>query len=262
MKRDRLEQLIELLRSGKALYSEDMARHLQVSPATIRRDFEFLTSTGEARRFHGGIRAMEEQVDPAVPSILRGRWHSKIKMRLAEYVAKELPRVGTCFVSGGTTTACLGNFLRGSNLRIVTNSLALLDSCMEHPSTAPTVQLTGGIYNHKSRILIGVESERTIEHFHADVAVISPSAIDEFSLYDYREDMAQLQRRMVDNATRLVVMVDSSKLGEQEMCRSVDASRISLLITNFDPDKHAVIVALRARGIQVAVIPDEGDSIE
>ncbi len=255
MKRERMEQLIELLRRGEILRSDEAARRFGVSAATIRRDFEALAAANEACRFHGGIRAAELRGDPALPIAMRRGWHGEIKLRLAGCAAAELPAEGLLFIDGGTTTACLGRFLTGPNLRIVTNSLTLLDCCMERPDAAPALLLTGGVYNHKSRILLGPEAERTISHFHADAAVISGSALDECCLYDNREDAAQLQRRMVENADRLIVIADSSKLGCRAMCRSVESGRISLLVTDFAPEKHPVVAELRRRGVRVLVAP-------
>lgn len=255
MKHGRQEEMIELLRRGDVLGSEETARRFGVTSATIRRDFAKLTAAGEACRFHGGIRAVEERRDPALPFAMRREWHSEVKMRLAEEAVRQLPRQGVLFVDGGTTTACLGHFLKDSELRIVTNSIAFFDCCRQLGEHAPLQLLTGGVYNHKSGILLGPEAERSISHFHADVAVISGSALDESSLYDNREDAAQLQRCMIENSDRLIVVADSSKLGSRAMCRSVDSGRISLLVTNFDPEKHALIAELRRRGVSVLVIP-------
>ena len=68
---------------------------------------------------------------------------------------------------------------------------------------------------------------------------------------------------MGENADRLFVMVDSSKLGCQAMCRSVDSGRISLLVTDFSPEKHPVVAALRRRGVRVLVVPAaDGDACD
>ena len=69
-----------------------------------------------------------------------------------------------------------------------------------------------------------------------------------------REDAAELQRKMVENSDRLIVVADSAKLGGKALCRSVDAGRISLLITDFEPRKHPVVAALRKRGVRVLVL--------
>ena len=263
MKRERIVRMLALLRRGEVLRSDETARRFGVSVATIRRDFEELTAAREVCRFHGGVRAAESAEDPALPISMRRGWRGAVKLRLAEQMAAELPHEGVLFIDGGTTTACLGRFLAGRKLRIVTNSLALLESCRELGEEAPALLLTGGVYNRNSGILLGPEAERTVSHFHASVAVISGTALDENSLYDNREDAAQLQRRMVENADRLFVMEDSSKLGCQAMCRSVDSSRISLLVTDFSPEKHPVVAALRRSGVRVLVVPAaDGDACD
>lgn len=254
MKRDRIQRMIRLLRRGEILNSVETARCFGVSEATIRRDFELLATSGEACRFHGGIRAADFRGDPALPIGLRQGWRREVKCKLAEAVAAELPQRGCVFIDGGTTTAQLGHFLARPELRIITNSLALLWSCTGSGEPMPLLQLTGGVYNRKSEILTGAEAVRTIEHFHADAAVISGTALDADFLYDNREDAAELQRKMVENSDRLIVVADSAKLGGKALCRSVDAGRISLLITDFEPRKHPVVAALRKRGVRVLVL--------
>ena len=76
--------------------------------------------------------------------------------------------------------------LRDSSLRIITNSLAFND-VLSNGTTAesgPEVILTGGRVNRKSAILLGPEAESSLDHFHADAAVISGSALDDRFLYD------------------------------------------------------------------------------
>ena len=263
MKRERIQQLIRLLRRGEILTSAGAADRFGVSEVTIRRDFEFLTANGEACRFHGGIRAADFRGDPALPIGLRREWRREVKRRLAGAAAAELPLQGCIFVDGGTTTAQLGHFLARPDLRVITNSLALLRSCAEAGEPMPLLQLTGGVYNRKSEILVGPEAVRTVEHFHADAAVISGTALDGDFLYDNREEAAELQRKMMENSEQLIVIADSGKLGGKALCRSLEADRISLLITDFDPEKHPVVAVLRKRGVRVLVLsmPEKQHSI-
>ena len=80
--------------------------------------------------------------------------------------------------------------------------------------------LTGGHVNRKSAILIGPESVETIGRFHADATVISGSAIDENGIYDNMEEAAFLQRKMIENSDRLIIVADASKFGGRRRASS------------------------------------------
>ena len=55
----------------------------------------------------------------------------------------------------------------------------------------------------------------------------------------------------------------SGRGGMACVCRSVDSGRISLLVTDFSPEKHPVVAALRRRGVRVLVVPAaDGDACD
>ena len=162
----------------------------------------------------------------------------------------------TIFVDGGSTTAHLAMFLKSSKLRIITNSLALNALFMEKfpLSGGPVLLLTGGVVDRKSAILLGPEAERCIGNFCAECAVISGTALDGEFLYDNQDAAAALQRAMIANAKRTIVVADSSKLGKSAMCRSERTEKISLVVTDFNPETHDTVAELRRRGVDVIVV--------
>ena len=254
MKMDRIKTIMELLRQGKTLQSQDLAKYFGVSAATIRRDFEKLIELGIVRRFYGGIAPAENYSDPAVPLSMRETWEMDIKRKLAMAALKELPESGTLFIDGGTTMAQLGRFLTNPKLRIISNSIALLNTLSELPEPHASLFLTGGHYNQTSGILLGQETVNAIRSHCTDMAIISGTALDADWVYDNREDAAAVQRAMIENSSRLLVIADSSKIGSRAFCKSFPVEKISALITNFDRENHPVIAALRRKNIRIVTI--------
>lgn len=254
MKNDRTKKIMELLRRGKTLQSQELAGYFGVSAATIRRDFDQLVGTGLVRRFYGGIAPAENYSDPALPLSMRESWETGIKQKLAMAAMQEIPEGGTLFIDGGTTTAQLGRFLTSQKLRIITNSTALLHTISELPEPHASLILTGGLYNHTSGILLGQETVNAIRSHCTDMAIISGTALDADWVYDNREDAAAVQRAMIENSSRLLVIADSSKIGSRAFCKSFPVEKISVLITNFDRENHPVIAALRRKNIRIVTI--------
>lgn len=251
MKQETDRKVLELLAREHFLSGRETAERLGVSGASIRRSFRRLSELGEVRRVHGGIEELNRGLDPAYPFFLRMQWFTREKEALARRAVSLLQGCRSVFVDGGTTTAHLGMLLRDSRLRIITNSLALNDILSRNcgGETGPEVILTGGRVNRKSAILIGPESVETISRFHADVTVISGSAIDENGIYDNMEEAAFTQRKMIENSDRLIIMADSSKFGRQAPSRIVPVEKLSLVITNFVSDNYHVVQQMMARGV-------------
>ena len=122
------------------------------------------------------------------------------------------------------------------------------------PEPRAVLFLTGGRYNHTSGILLGPEAVDAIRAHHADMAVISGTALDADWLYDNREDAAAVQRAMVENAAKLLVIADSSKIGNQAFCKSFPTEKISVLITNGSKESGSVIAELKRRKIRIVTI--------
>ena len=248
--------ILELLEKRGALTAREAAEALKLSAPTIRREFKRLADAGAVRRVHGRIEQLAPERDTSLPLALRRQWFTVVKERLARRVAQELPELGAIFVDGGSTTAHLAMFLESPKLRIITNSLALNALFMEKfpLSGGPEVLLTGGVVDRKSAILLGPEAEKCVNNFCAECAVISGTALDGEYLYDKQDAAAALQRAMIANAKRTIVVADSSKLGKTAMCRSERAEKIALVVTDFKLETHETIAELRRRGVKVIAV--------
>ena len=253
-------KVLELLNSEHQLSARDAAERLGVSGASIRRSFKRLSDLGEVRRVHGGIQELNRGMDPAYPFFLRMRWFTREKEALARRTASLLKGCRSVFIDGGTTTAHLGMMLKDPGLRIITNSLALNEIISGNCGleNGPEVILTGGRVNRKSAILIGLEALEAIGHFHADAAVISGSAIDEHFLYDNMEDAAFIQRRMIENSDRVLIVADASKFGRQAPSCVVPAEELSLVVTNFISENYHVVQRMKEKGIRFEFVSPDG----
>lgn len=252
MKQDTDRRILKLLEEKRSLSARETAERLGISGASIRRAFRRLAELGEVHRIHGRIEALNRGMDPAYPFFLRMQWFTKEKEALA---ARTVPLLAGCrsvFIDGGTTTAHLGMMLRDSSLRIITNSLALND-VLSNGTTAesgPEVILTGGRVNRKSAILLGPEAESSLDHFHADAAVISGSALDGRFLYDNMEEAAAIQRKMIANSDRVIVIADASKFGQTAPSAVVPVEKLSLIVTNFISENYRIVQELKRKGIE------------
>ena len=66
---ERQQRVLQILRERKAAELEELARELEVSVSTIRRDLESLERKGAVERTHGGAVFRGESSSPAVPAV-------------------------------------------------------------------------------------------------------------------------------------------------------------------------------------------------
>ena len=88
----RWNELLELLSAAGELQVEDAAKALNVSAATIRRDFDELASQQMLTRIRGG--AVAQGVNYDLPLRYKTERHPSEKQRIGELAAEELPGIG------------------------------------------------------------------------------------------------------------------------------------------------------------------------
>jgi DeoR/GlpR family transcriptional regulator of sugar metabolism len=230
-----------------------------VSEMTIRRDLRALESTGLIRRTHGG--AVRWPQDSAEQLVLAREKRQMLAMAqkaaIAAYAARELVHDGDSIVLEGSTTvtgmvAHLGD---RHDLTVVTNSLFTAEEMRRRLSRGATLLCAGGILRPESSTFIGHVAERFFRELHVRRLFLSATGLTlQGGITDPQLLETQVKRAMIESASEVIVLIDSSKFGARSLTRVIDFSEITLLIT--DEGAPAEMVAgLREQGVRVAVVP-------
>ena len=255
----RQQQILAYLAEHDCLTVTEALVRFGASPATLRRDFNELGEAGLVERVHGGIHKLGFAADHVLPFSLREQWYAEEKQRLARAAVPLLPENGVVFVDGGTTTSCLGEYLNAPRMTVITNSLPLCNLlATRFPGEGgPNVYLTGGALHLKSGLLLGPNAERSVTEYHAEIAVLSVRAMDGEALYNDNEQIAGIERVMIDHADRVMVIADHSKMGQTSMCRICGLDRVDVIVTAAVPENRALLSDYRAAGVEVITVPME-----
>jgi DeoR/GlpR family transcriptional regulator of sugar metabolism len=245
---DRQRLLLKHLRqhgSGNVL---ELAGALGVSPSTVRRDLREMDDRGLLTRVHGGASLLDVLQEQALA--MRESEHSEQKRRIGQAAAGFVTSGSTILVTGGTTTeAMLPHLAEVERLTVLTNGLNIAYNLSRYPSIA--VVVLGGILRHEEMSLLGPIAEHVLAEFHVDIAFSSAFGIDPDSgLSGANVTEAGTDRRMLQTATSLVVLADSSKLGRRGPVRLANTDQIDYVVTD-DEAPSDVLTALRDKGIQV-----------
>ena len=104
-KQDRLSRILEIVVEKGSVDVETVAQELEVSTATIRRDFDSLAKKQLLSRTHGGAVATGGSL--GIPLTYKVAKDDEVKQRIAAAAADMVSRYDIIGINGGTTTTAV-----------------------------------------------------------------------------------------------------------------------------------------------------------
>ena len=205
-----------VIANGRASVTE-LAQAYDVTTETVRRDLAALDKAGVLRRVHGGavpVRALH-LVEAGVGE--RETTRAEHKDAIATAAADLLPQSGaTVLLDAGTTTARVAAHLpTDRELVVVTNSVPVAARLAAVPSVS--LQLLGGRVRGVTQAAVGEQTLRVLDTLRVDIAFIGTNGISvRHGLSTPDSEEAAVKRAMVNSANYVVVVADSSKVGQED----------------------------------------------
>jgi DeoR family transcriptional regulator, aga operon transcriptional repressor len=156
-------------------------------------------------------------------------------------------------MTGGTTTTEVARRLSDrSQLTVVTNSLNIASELAVRPNLKLVV--TGGVARAESYELVGPFAEAALAALNLDIAIVGVDGISVAAgLTTHHEVEAHTNRAMILRARRVIVVADSSKVGQVAFARICDLERVDEVISDVAADP-AVVAAIREAGIEMTLV--------
>lgn len=226
----RLGRITALVEAEGSVKVSELARALDVSEMTVRRDLDALADQGALVRVRGGAIALGPQ-----PFGDRFERHARAKERIAAKLVELVDEGGTIGVDASTTMQRLGAVLPPvRDLTIVTNGPDTFEELQNRLGV--TALLTGGRLDPRTGSLVGPLTSRSVRDFHLRRVFISAAAVDPGSgTSESTIEEAEAKLAFAAVSDQIVVAVDSSKLGMRASARCLGWDRIALLVTELDP---------------------------
>jgi DeoR family transcriptional regulator, aga operon transcriptional repressor len=249
---ERWNAILELLAQEGRLSVEEAAQALDVSTATIRRDFDQLAQQQMLMRTRGG--AVAQSVSYDLPLRYKTARHADEKHRIAAAAAELVAPGAVVGMNGGTTTSELARTLATrstleSGFTIVTNALNIASELTVRQHVK--IVVTGGVARQQSYELIGPLAGGVLEQVTLDVAFLGVDALDaELGASAHHEGEASVNHLLISRADQVVVVADSSKIGKRAFARICPLSQIGTVVTDEQlPD--ALYTRLSEAGVKV-----------
>jgi len=222
----RQRHLLEIIsEQGQASISE-LARKLQVSADTIRRDLTDLETRGLAQKNHGGAIALDLS---AMNRQGRNSLLPETKQRLGKRVAQSVPAGSTLFLDAGSTVLAVAAFLKVP-LTVITPSLDIAQLFSER--TDIELVLLGGKWDIQQRLFAGSATLALLSRYRADIAILGACAIHaELGLSASQEADAEVKRAMLAASRQHWIVADHLKLNRCEpwlVCGLTDIHQLFL----------------------------------
>lgn len=247
---DRRHVILERVADEQTIHVGDLARELGVSEMTIRRDIRLLERDGFLRQTYGGATAhLTRALDVAFNA--RALQHSREKRLIAMRAASLVESARTIFLGVGTTAEQFARYLHAyPELTVVTASLPT--ASLLGTRSLRTIALGGAILRD-DLTATGPIAVATLQRYHFDVAVIGAAGISaRWGITELSDDEAAIQRVAIEQAERVVVLADGSKLGTATSAVVSPADVVDELVTDSSAPS-AELAALGRLGVRVVL---------
>jgi DeoR/GlpR family transcriptional regulator of sugar metabolism len=241
---------LQLIEERVSMSVQELSKHFDVSPMTIRRDLALLDEKGLVVRIHGGATAPETPV--ASREEVRGALHVVQKAAIGAAAANLVEDGQTLFIDAGTTTIELARRLcERRRLTVVTNSVRILAALADSPGIN-LIGLGGSIYGG-AWSFVGPLAEAALRRFNGDIAFMGITSVSlEHGLTEVNFFEATIKSTMIQRARRVVLLADHSKFEKVSPVSVVSIKDLDMLITD-EGLSPQLIAAYRGAGVNLFV---------
>ena len=241
-----------VLKERRRVTIEGLAKDLEVSTMTIRRDLRRLADEDIVTLVHGG--AVYNEGGAYLPALtVREKTMRREKSAIAEYCAQQIPEGSAVYLDNGSTTVEIADALRGKqNIAVLSHSLPVLN-ILSHAKNIQLISVSG-IYEPRAKGFFGDLALRMLRQFRIDIAFLGVTAVAAedvlMSAFFYEQ---ALKKVLVERAKKKILAIDHTKIGGSSFLKVCDLHEIDGIVTDKFADATFIAKAKRM-GIEVAQV--------
>ena len=244
---ERHKHILDCLARDGYVRVAEMAKELDVTTVTIRKDLKYLEEKKLLYRTHGSASPVNPQTQE-VEVREKEKIHIDEKRRIAMAAAQLIEPDDSIIIASGSTVQMLGDFIQPQgHLTVVTSSLKTAVQ-LNSMDRVDVIQL-GGNVRKNSLSVVGVYTSQFFEQITCSKLFLGVDGIDlDYGITNSNIEEALLNIKMIEASQRTIIMADSSKFGRRGFGRICNLDRIDVIITD------SGITASVARAIEDADI--------
>ncbi|MGD8110414.1 HTH-type transcriptional regulator UlaR [Vibrio sp. TRT 21S02] len=242
--------ILSLLEENQTINVAHIIDAFNVSPATARRDISKLDELGKLKKVRNGAERIQVKKKKWTPLNINSTEHYEEKSLIALRAAALCKPGDSVVINCGSTAFLLGQKLCGENVQIVTNYFPLASYLINEDHD--DVIIIGGQYNRAQNIFLN-PSPDSLGGYAGHWMFTSGKGLTEAGLYKTDMLTAVAEQQMLEQIDKLVVVVDSSKVGQRTGMLFCPTNKIDIVITGKDADPN-VLNALQAQGTEIILV--------
>ena len=221
---ERRNAILEKLQIERRVVVSELSELYDVSEETIRRDLDKLENDGFAIKSYGGA-VINENANLDLPFNVRKNRNVLGKQKIAELISNMI------------NVAIAKAIKDKKDMTVITNSVEIVIELLETPECK--VISTGGVATSGSFALVGPLTDRAIQSYYADRAIISSKGLDlKNSFSDSDELHANNKKTMLECAKQKILAIDHSKFGKIGFSKIGSLSDITTVVTDEKPEEE------------------------
>src|SRR2546425_5806596 len=248
---ERQHRIGEYLQKVEFASLEEIARQVEASASTIRRDLTILEAAGTVRRTHGGARIVTPRSDEF--TFAARDTHQLAEKEAIGRACAELIRPNqSVIIDAGTTVYHVARHLESKAPQIVTNSLPVAN--LFASANRLEVVVSGGVIYPRLGVLVGPLAVEAFSKMHADVAIMSAGGISLEGISNSHGLLIDIQRAMINAVQKVIFCFDHTKFGRQSVLPLCGLDCVDAVVTDSKAPSD-LLQALRQRKLEIVVAP-------
>jgi len=249
---ERQHRIGEYLQKVEFASLEEIARQVEASASTIRRDLTVLEASGFVRRTHGGARILSPKTDEFTFSA-RDTHQLAEKEAIGRACAELIQPNQSVIIDAGTTVYHVARYLESKSPQVITNSLPVAN--LFASANRVEVVVSGGVIYPRLGVLVGPLAVEAFARIHVDVAVMSAGGISLEGITNSHGLLIDIQRAMIHAAQKVIFCFDHTKFGRRSVLPLCDLACVDAVVTDHAAPAE-LVQTLRERGINLIVAPE------
>ena len=250
----RHDEILKIISRLRSVSVQDLTERTGVSEVTIRKDLTILEEMGFVVRTHGGAQ-LAEDISAKRDLESRSSEHVAEKRQIATLAAQLISDGDTIYLDSGSTCALLAQQIAGMSLRVVTNSISVMNALVgAHGISLFSI---GGSYRREAGSFLGPLALENVKDFQIETCFVGATGISGGGVFSSQNILeSQLKTQILHSSRRRVVLADTSKFNSTAFSIFARTDDVDVIVAEHDFEEAA---SLRELGIEV-LLADQPDS--
>lgn len=249
---ERHKYILETLNKNGFVKVTDIAKDLNVTSVTIRKDLKNLEEKKLLYRTHGSA----SPVNPITSDVnvsVKEKIKTDEKKRIADAACKLIVENDSIIIASGSTVNIFAEALNPiGHLTVVTSSLKT-SIILNNKNDVDVIQL-GGTVRKSSFSVIGDFAARTLDVLNCSKLFFGVDGIDlEYGVTNSNIEEAILNKKMMEASLRTIILTDSTKFGRRGFGKICNLDKVDVIITD-SGIPEAMVKAIEESGIELIVV--------